>query len=442
MKPYLQSIYVYNNYANQHFLIDFPPDKGEDFKHLIITGNNGSGKTTVLNSINKNFFLLSENFIIPPNYYSKKDYSKEELYIFQKNNQIKSPVVELKYISKQEDIIKQKKLLTIYIPTNKNQVGKKDANEKKLITIKDIQNKLRSLNSNTFSKINNINQNIQQYKYQNKQEIVSELTKLFKSIFFIVPYDQNELSTYFLPFLLKLKDEQAYAIADEETKKADGLTIRFKNLEDVFQILYEEPKLKLKHQYKNDRKFFFDLPDGRHIDFNQLSHGHNAVLTMISEIMLNIEAYREEYPEDVNPKGIVVIDEIESHLHLSLQEKILPALIKMFPNMQFIVATHSPAVIASISNVTVYDLSSQKTVNENLTGIPYDVLMKTHFGIESEYSISVTKKLNKVKELLSIENPTKKESEEIEELAKELNELSPDLALDIIVELERKERND
>ncbi len=115
MKPYLQSIYVYNNYANQHFLIDFPPDKGEDFKHLIITGNNGSGKTTLLNSVNKNFIVLSENIVIPQNYFLKEEYSKEELKIFKNNYRIKTPSVEFKYVKQNEKYKKQNKFLNIYI---------------------------------------------------------------------------------------------------------------------------------------------------------------------------------------------------------------------------------------------------------------------------------------------------------------------------------------
>ncbi len=55
-------------------------------------------------------------------------------------------------------------------------------------------------------------------------------------------------------------------------------------------------------------------------------------------------------------EGIVLIDEPEAHLHVSLQKTILPFLIRFFPGLQFIVATHSPYVRDSISNVMVYDL--------------------------------------------------------------------------------------
>lgn len=53
-------------------------------------------------------------------------------------------------------------------------------------------------------------------------------------------------------------------------------------------------------------------------------------------------------------KYIVLIDEIENHLHAGMQRSILPDLIKAFPNVQFIVSTHSPLVVASVKDSNVY----------------------------------------------------------------------------------------
>jgi predicted ATP-binding protein involved in virulence len=112
----------------------------------------------------------------------------------------------------------------------------------------------------------------------------------------------------------------------------------------------------------------------------------------------------------------------------------------MFPKVQFIVATHSPAVIASIDNATVYDLSQHKTVDEDLRGYPYQFLMKEHFGIESEYSIAATKLLNEAKALMAKGNErTEQESNKLRELAKQLHELSPNLAFELFLELERQQ---
>ena len=44
-------------------------------------------------------------------------------------------------------------------------------------------------------------------------------------------------------------------------------------------------------------------------------------------------------------QGIVLIDEIETHLHVELQKKILPFLTNFFPNIQFVITTHSPFIL-------------------------------------------------------------------------------------------------
>jgi predicted ATP-binding protein involved in virulence len=52
----------------------------------------------------------------------------------------------------------------------------------------------------------------------------------------------------------------------------------------------------------------------------------------------------------------VVIDEVENHLHASMQRRLLPSFIDAFPKVQFIVSTHSPLIVGSVQNSAVYAL--------------------------------------------------------------------------------------
>ena len=70
-------------------------------------------------------------------------------------------------------------------------------------------------------------------------------------------------------------------------------------------------------------------------------------------------------------QGLVLIDEMETHLHIELQKKILPFLTEFFPNIQFIVTTHSPYILNSISNSKAYVLVKHvelKNLSTKLTG--------------------------------------------------------------------------
>jgi predicted ATP-binding protein involved in virulence len=55
--PYIKSIHVNDCFAYQNFDIDLPPLNGKPFSHLILTGKNGSGKTTILESIEAAFMI-------------------------------------------------------------------------------------------------------------------------------------------------------------------------------------------------------------------------------------------------------------------------------------------------------------------------------------------------------------------------------------------------
>lgn len=90
-------------------------------------------------------------------------------------------------------------------------------------------------------------------------------------------------------------------------------------------------------------------------DFNELSSGYAAVLDIVVDLIIRMESQTERR-FDFSVAGIVLIDEIETHLHLELQRKILDLLTSIFPNIQFIMSTHSPFIINSVDNAVIYDL--------------------------------------------------------------------------------------
>lgn len=73
----------------------------------------------------------------------------------------------------------------------------------------------------------------------------------------------------------------------------------------------------------------------------QLSSGELALLSIFGEILHQADNNENNMPLE-KIKGIVVIDEIEKHLHITLQKEILPKMFALFPNVQFIVSSHSP----------------------------------------------------------------------------------------------------
>jgi predicted ATP-binding protein involved in virulence len=72
-----------------------------------------------------------------------------------------------------------------------------------------------------------------------------------------------------------------------------------------------------------------------------LSSGEAAILCLFGEILRQADKNRNNIALQ-QITGIVLIDEVDKHLHIKLQKEVLPALFNLFPNIQFIISSHSP----------------------------------------------------------------------------------------------------
>jgi predicted ATP-binding protein involved in virulence len=110
--------------------------------------------------------------------------------------------------------------------------------------------------------------------------------------------------------------------------------------------------------------------DGKRLNVKQLSDGEKRVLILLIDITRRLITVGKTNKETdfFNGFGIVLIDEIEQHLHPKWQRMLLPTLHKLFPNLQFIVTTHSPQVLSYVPNGCAYSLVDGKAFPENTYG--------------------------------------------------------------------------
>jgi predicted ATP-binding protein involved in virulence len=95
---------------------------------------------------------------------------------------------------------------------------------------------------------------------------------------------------------------------------------------------------------------------GEELIINQLSHGEKCLLAMVGDLARRLAIANPTLPDPLQGSGIVLIDEIELHLHPKWQREIIPALTRTFPNCQFIVTTHSPQVLSQVKPEGIYIL--------------------------------------------------------------------------------------
>lgn len=98
--------------------------------------------------------------------------------------------------------------------------------------------------------------------------------------------------------------------------------------------------------------------NGSELIINQLSDGEKCLLAMVGDIARRLAIANPGLENPLAGEGVVMIDEIELHLHPDWQRKIIPSLTRTFPNLQFIVTTHSPQIISHVQPDSIYLLES------------------------------------------------------------------------------------
>ncbi len=103
---------------------------------------------------------------------------------------------------------------------------------------------------------------------------------------------------------------------------------------------------------------------GEELVVNQLSDGEKCLLALIADLARRLAIANPSLPNPLEGAGVVLIDEIELHLHPGWQRAIIPRLEETFPHCQFIVSTHSPQVISEVKPEGVFLL--EKTPEEGI----------------------------------------------------------------------------
>lgn len=339
----------------------------QERKHLIITGRNGSGKTSFLNALKSYLYSIETD----------KFNSIEDWQIL---------------LEKKRVVLKNSENIT----ENMDEVYRQIEQLEQLIG-----NYFKGVKPTFNTKVNIINE----YKKGNfivaffdaKRAVKMIEPDAIRKIESKVSYniDANP-SNVFVQFLVNLKAEQAFANQEGDSKTVNKISTWFEHLEMNLQNLFESKSLKINFDFKTLNMYFTEDNKSKY-SFNTLSDGFSSVINIVSELILRMEN-KVKVETSYEVAGIVLIDEIETHLHVSLQKKILPFLINLFPNIQFIVSTHSPFVLNSVSNAIIYDLENKLRIDD-LSGLSYEGIVESYF-YNSQYGEELEKRLERLEFLL------------------------------------------
>lgn len=372
MNYFIKNIKVNKLYHLQDFSIEIP----EENPHLLITGKNGSGKTVLLKAIADFLDIVKEDARM-----SFVDYYKHLEHWKNKKNNTPQEVMEtyknIEFVQQQIDKL----------------YGKVDVN------LIDAAKLIEG--------------------YQKKEFIISfygagRLTKMnepknpTKPNLQIKGKAEMSLTNQFLYFLSDLKVQEALARNEQQMTDADNIKVWFKEFEKLLKEIYQDENLQLLFHY---RDYTFTIKtEGKEFKFTEMSDGFIAAIDIIADLIMKMQD-GNSLTRNYQKRGIVLIDEIETHLHLELQRIVMPLLTRLFPNIQFIVTTHSPFVLNSMPNAVAYDLEHREEISD-LTEYSYEALAEGYFGVNTESSY-MEMRLNSLRELLEKEKMTNGEKEQL-----------------------------
>lgn len=376
-------------------------------KHLILTGKNGSGKTSLLNSMAQflNSLICSDDLIdAMRNLEADKNNFQHAVQRSESEDAIKRIEKRIKHYQEQIDNSTGGIWMNIIPETD---------------TIRSLFQKGEFIVA--YYQADRIFSAVEP-KHVEKVELKNEYT--------INDTPGNE----FIKYLLDLKMTEALSLAGGKKEKAAKIKTWFDSFEVLLKKIFEDDSLQLMFD-EDTFKFSIHINGREPFDFNTLSGGYAAVLDIVIDLIIRMEKHLDKR-FDFSTPGIVLIDEIETHLHLDLQKKILGLLTTVFPDIQFIVSTHSPFILNSLENAVIYDLENKILVKNGLSDVPYSGIVEGYFK-SNELSLILENKYNRYRELVHKQTLTEEDYDEIADLEMYLNEIPDYLALRITTEYQR-----
>lgn len=143
---------------------------------------------------------------------------------------------------------------------------------------------------------------------------------------------------------------------------------------------------------------------GAEVPFPALSDGYRAYLGWLGDLLFHVCDTCPSGKKLVENRGIVMVDEIDLHLHPKWQMTVLQTLAKELPNIQFIVTSHSPLIVGSLEWMNIIVMqpgpkqsSTATRIESSVHGLDADqVLLTDYFGMESTRSPNAAKLLKEL----------------------------------------------
>jgi predicted ATP-binding protein involved in virulence len=411
--------------------IEFQPCPVKDKAEIhIFTGQNGSGKSTLL-------MTLANSFVKEINISLSKRFRMKD------NNQrvrFKTYLDDSSFIEFKEEVFPEKGLVIVVSePPNTNNREIKEYIKQTVISNESYNPILsgfefefavfaysgyRFIKSESIDAIKDVKEN-----------------PLINSLEFIKNYENLSINQWIANNLSKR------AIEKEEghKQKANKFDENIKNLSTLIsEIVDYQIQFRLR---TSPIKLVVNI-NNTELDFDVLPDGLRSLISWVGDLLMRLDNMNWENDLPIfERKLILLLDEIEVHLHPAWQRKVLPVVQKLFKNSQIFVSTHSPFVVNSVDDAWVYELKVEngkaRVAEKSLTktAYSYQTVLREVFDIDERFGVETQKELedflNQSKTIQQSNGQSKIGKKDFLKLAKNLASQSAELQSLVFLELAR-----
>ena len=380
----IESLEINKIGAFEHIKMDFPkktdPEKAEIH---ILTGENGTGKTTILEVLVESFEIKSEQRKV--NLY-KKILSEDSNFIIKYKD-----FDDFKYTFEKD-----------HFKTNKN-----TGNHGRLIDY------LLSIDKNSnYSDFTNSNGNkvaffaYSGYRRVSEVKVVGPKEIKDNPLKDALDFNKSINPENFIQWVINTITRELNAKGRGDLEKAITFKKFLNQLEEIISDITEKP---ISFDIDDDFDVLIVI-DKLSLDFDVLPDGLKSMISWIGDLLMRMD--RIKWKDDLpifDRNFILFLDEIEVHLHPAWQRKILPVVQKLFKNAQIFISTHSPFVVGSVDGAWVHKLKKdgayavldgEPTLSSD--GKTFVQILSDTFDITSLFGEQNERKILKFKEIKNL----------------------------------------
>jgi len=392
---HINSITLHNFRNLKQYKIDFN-------KNLtVIVANNSAGKTTLLDAISIAFGSYVGVFPLGTN----KGFKYTDATIIENGDEPLYPISIEADITIENESINIKRELT------------KKASSTTIKDTKDLQNYAKKNHTNLVEKTSVELPIVAYYGTGRLWRKVKKTTTLKESYARSFGYhgclnpnsNFKEFEEWFLDQSRIEYDEIIKKVQSGKNITQDDLAVQNTN---ILKSIRESINISLKHiGWKNFRfdgkELVMENEEGISLSIDMLSDGVKSMFALVADVAYRCTKLNPQFEyASKTTQGIVLIDEIDMHLHPSWQQRVLKDLQTVFPKIQFIVTTHSPQVLSSISNdyIRVIDPTKEEAIKPfiNPYGKQSILALEDIMNVDATAPKDVVKETELLEEYLSL----------------------------------------